>query len=405
MNDPVSPQDATAELLVRLARAMHAAGSPAYRLEEALTKVAAGERLEAQFFSTPTSIFAAFGSGIDQRMVLARVAPGDVDLERMHELAELLEALSEGRLDRSGAIARLDAIEARVPRYGPTLSMVAFAAVSAGAARFFGGGWIELAVAAAVGLVIGLLAAWLGPRPAGARVFELVAAGTASLLATLAAATGVGHNAFLVTLAGLIVLVPGLTLTVAMNELASRHLVAGSARLAGALTTFVVLAFGVAIGAQIGSIPGIPTPIVPVPTPAWTEPLALLCSAAGLTVLLRARPRDFPWVLAAAVLAVVGGRLGAAALGPELGAFLGALVIGLAGNAFARWTRRPAAILQVPGLLLLVPGSVGFRSLAALLERETLAGIQTAFSMVLVSIALVAGLLVAGAVLSPRRAL
>lgn len=302
-------------------------------------------------------------------------------------------------------MARLEAIEGRPPRYGPLVSTLAFGAVSAGAARFFGGGWPDLAVAAGVGVAIGLLARWLGSRPSGPRVFELLAAFLASVLATVAAVLGCGNTPFLVALAGLIVLVPGLTLTVAMNELASRHLVAGSARLAGAITSFVVLAFGVAIGARLGTIFGAP-PVVPLePTPAWTLALALLLSASGLTVLLRARPRDFGWILAAAVLAVASGRLGAAALGPELGAFVGALLVGLAGNAFARWAHRPAAVLQVPGLLLLVPGSVGFRSLAALLERETLAGIQTAFSMVLVSIGLVAGLLVAGALLSPRRAL
>jgi uncharacterized membrane protein YjjB (DUF3815 family) len=58
----------------------------------------------------------------------------------------------------------------------------------------------------------------------------------------------------------------------------------------------------------------------------------------------------------------------------------------------------------VPGILMLVPGSVGFRSLIALLERQALAGVETAFSTVLTAVALVAGLLIAG-VLAPERRL
>ena len=45
---------------------------------------------------------------------------------------------------------------------------------------------------------------------------------------------------------------PGLTLTAAMTELATRHLASGTARLSGAFITFLAIAFGVALGNRIG---------------------------------------------------------------------------------------------------------------------------------------------------------
>jgi uncharacterized membrane protein YjjB (DUF3815 family) len=60
---------------------------------------------------------------------------------------------------------------------------------------------------------------------------------------------------------------------------------------------------------------------------------------------------------------------------------------------------------MVPGILFLVPGSVGFRSFASLLESDVVSGVETAFRMALVAIALVAGLLVANVVVPPRKAL
>jgi uncharacterized membrane protein YjjB (DUF3815 family) len=60
-------------------------------------------------------------------------------------------------------------------------------------------------------------------------------------------------------------------------------------------------------------------------------------------------------------------------------------------------------VIVVPGILLLVPGSVGFRSLTSLIEREALTGIETAFSMILTAIALVAGMLMAGVIVPERR--
>ncbi|HEX7977062.1 MAG TPA: threonine/serine exporter family protein, partial [Gemmatimonadaceae bacterium] len=50
----------------------------------------------------------------------------------------------------------------------------------------------------------------------------------------------------------------------------------------------------------------------------------------------------------------------------------------------------------VPGILLLVPGSVGYRSMSAMMDRDTVAGIDIAFTMILTAVSLVAGLLIAG---------
>jgi uncharacterized membrane protein YjjB (DUF3815 family) len=133
--------------------------------------------------------------------------------------------------------------------------------------------------------------------------------------------------------------------------------------------------------------------------------VALAVAPLTFTVLLRAQPRDAGWILVVGVLGVLGGRMGARALGPELGVFLGALTVGIASNLYTRLLRRPATVTMVPGLLLLVPGSVGFQSLVALLGRDVLPGIQTAFTMVLMAIALVAGLLAANIVApAPRGA-
>ncbi|HXU44279.1 MAG TPA: threonine/serine exporter family protein, partial [Thermoanaerobaculia bacterium] len=205
----------------------------------------------------------------------------------------------------------------------------------------------------------------------------------------------------------LITLVPGLSLTLAMSELSTRDLSSGSARLANALMIFFTLAFGVAFGAQVASLVlgGTPLSAVPIPLPAWTEIMALVVAPLGFVVLLRASPRDAPWILIAGLTAYLGVRLGARALGPQLGAFVGAVAVGAGSNLYARFLDRPAAITQVPGILFLVPGSIGFKSLAALLESDVVSGIETAFRMTLVAIALVAGLLVANVVVPPRKAL
>jgi uncharacterized membrane protein YjjP (DUF1212 family) len=72
---------------------------------------------------------------------------------------------------------------------------------------------------------------------------------------------------------------------------------------------------------------------------------------------------------------------------------------------FASFGPPEALRTGVPGLMLLVPGSLGFRSVHSLLARDIVGGVGTAFSMVLVGVAIVAGQLIANTVVPPRKAL
>jgi uncharacterized membrane protein YjjB (DUF3815 family) len=244
----------------------------------------------------------------------------------------------------------------------------------------------------------------IGALPRIGGVFEPLAAFLAS-----AAAIGLAHllgpmSVLTATVAGLIVLLPGLTLTTAMTELATRHLASGVARLSGAFSTFLTLAFGVALGNRVGEALFGAAPAAPaVGGSEWASLVALIVAPLCFTVILRAEPRDAPWIVLAGALGVMGGRVGAATLGVELGTFAGSLVVALAGSVYERWRRRQASVVVVPGILLLVPGSVGFRSLTSLMDRQAVTGIETAFSMILTAIALVAGMLVAGVILPERR--
>ncbi len=409
MNGTQPPAGAV-ELVTRLGRALHLYGASAHRIEESMARLAAHLGLEAQFFTSPTAIFASFGGAGGERTVLLRIEPGSPDLQKRVETESLLSDLLAGRLEAATAVRRLEEILAAPPRYGAAMTTAAFALTSGSAARFFGGGWREIAAAAAIGLAIGLLALALTGRPTASRLFEPLAAflatGAAAVLASLAAGTAWAPLApYVAALAGMIVLVPGLTLTLAMSELGARHLVSGSARLAGALIVFLLIGFGAAAGQRAASVLAGPAPLAEaVPLPAWTELAALAVTAFGLTVLFRARPADYGWVLAGAAVALYGSRAGDRLLGPQFAAFAGAFLLGLAANLLRRLRDRPTALLQVPGLMLLVPGSLGFRSISALLSRDVLSGVEAAFTTILVAVSLVTGLLIANVVAAPRRA-
>lgn len=393
--------------VVDLARALHRYGTTAHRLENALNLVSRRLGLEAQFFSTPTAVFVSIQTPREPQTILIRVDPGKLDLGKLAELDAVAGQVLRGELTVTEAGWRVREITEAPERYGPWLTTFSFALASATAAEFFGGGWREILAGSAVGLLIGLYARLSGSRPALDRVFDPVAASLASFVATLLALWLPPLAVYTVTLSGLIVLVPGLSLTLAISELATRDLASGSARLAGTIMTFLAIAFGVALGAQLAwRLAGSwPTPVTPAGLPLWGELIALSLAPLGFVVLFRANLRDAPWIILSGLVAFLGVRFGGQFLGPQLGAFAGAAAVGAGSNLYARTFDRPAAVTQVPGIVFLVPGSVGFQSLSSLLEKDVVSGVGTAFQMTLVASALVTGLLVANVLVPPRKAL
>jgi uncharacterized membrane protein YjjP (DUF1212 family) len=395
---------AARDFILKLGRGLHSYGYPAHRLEDALVGVAERLGIQGHFFSMPTALFASFEDPDGQRTYQIRIEPGGVNLEKLTLLDETASAVAQGRLSPSEGGARLDAIMSAPARYGALSTTLAFAVASGAASRFFDGGPHELLVAASIGLLTGLLAAASGRVTPLGRVFEPLASAIAAFTATAAARFVPPVSFYVATVAGLIVLVPGFPLTVALTELATRNLVSGTARLMGAVGTFLAMGFGVAFGTTLGErLFGSARASASPPLPEWTLYAALLAAPLGFTVLLKARPREAPWIALSGMLGFFGARYGAQLLGPQIGAFLGAVAVSSFGNVYARVLGRPASVTIVPGLLLLVPGSVGFRSFALLLQEQTVVGLGTAFSMMLVAISLAIGLLFGSVLVPPRR--
>jgi len=403
-------QHLASHFILHLARALHAHGYPAHRLESVLGEVSARLGVEAQFFTTPTSIFAGFGPQDAQRTHLLRVEPGEPNLGHLSRLDAIMTDVVDGRITASEGSVRIGQLLQEPPRWTRWQTLVAFVLASASVSCFFGVSVFDAFLAGALGLVAGLCALTASRVPSLAPVLEPFTAGIVSTLAFAAAGLTGGGNAYQTSLAGLIVLLPGLTFTIGLTELSTRHLASGTARLSGALVTFLGLGFGVALGAKAGGALAALAQaqelvwLVQSPRVAWwTEVVAVVLAPLCFAVLLRADRRDVGWIVLAGAAAYVTSRYAGRAMGEELGAFLGALVVSAGSNLLALWRRATAMVTQVPGLLILVPGSIGFRSVTSLLGNETVLGIDTAFRVAIVGISLAAGILAGNVVTGLSR--
>jgi uncharacterized membrane protein YjjP (DUF1212 family) len=385
--------------VLALAQALHGCGTPVHRLEAVIQAICEALDIAVSCFATPTCLFISSHRGTE----MIRVEPGGEDLGRMVAIDRVAAQVARGEISALAGHRTLDRIALQPSRYGPGCTVGAFGLASAAVSVLFGRTAEEALVSLALGLGVGLLALQTSRSSRLSGLFEGLAAAGAAMAASLLS-TVVALEPRVVTLTAVIMLVPGFTLTVAMSELATGHLAAGTARAAKAGMAFLQLGLGAAIGWRLLDV--VPSLVSPAQV-AWGYGIqngALLAASLAMAILLRVRPRDLAVSLAAGLVAFYGSRWGGILLGGALGALVGALAVGLLANFQSRVRDVPAAVAATPGILMLVPGSLGFRGIDALLQHQTLAGVNAAFETFLVGACLVGGLLLANAILPPGRA-
>jgi len=412
MTDQIPPYDGPqpyessryASLVLNLGRALLHVGSPAHRLESAMQVMAQRLGLQAEFFSTPTSLIVSLGDGSRQQTYLARSEPGSPNLSKLADLTDVMDELAAGSVDPDEADRRVQAIDCAPPRFNQWWRFLAFVLIACGVSPLLGGGWRETVLATGLGVATALSVTLLGSHAERSQLIAPLAATSTTFLGTIWCGFDAQTALMPALIASIIALVPGMDLTTACRELATGHLVSGASRMASAAMMFALLTFGLVVGGLAGQALIGPIDLVnPDPLPQWMTGPGLLVAALGLVILFQGHRRDWIWMLLACMMAWATSFIGVATNAPVVGAFVGALIIGLTGNVFVRLTGRPGSIIHMPGLILLVPGSIGLRSLATLLENDVVSGIETALLTALIAVALTTGMIVSSALVPPRR--
>jgi uncharacterized membrane protein YjjP (DUF1212 family) len=395
-----------------LAWHLHAYGTTSQRLEAAIESVAKQLHLACEPWSNPTGIILSFsdpscaGGEADTTRII-RPGLGGTNLNKLCEADSIAEEVICGRMGVSEGRAALRALDRADTVKEKTMQALAFALASSAVAGLFRLPWLDIATAGVVGLLIGSLAMAAQTRPRLGEAFEALAGLLAATVAIIVSSFIAPLNLNTVIIASLIVLLPGMNFALASNELSSRHLVSGTARFAGALMTIVSLTIGTAIALAIAKYAGI-EPHVRAwrPLPDWAVWCAMLIGAYAFAILFQAQRRDYPLVMLSAACGYLISRYGGEWLGAQAGVFLAALITTVAGNAYARWASRPGALIRLPGIIMLVPGSIALRGVITLIQEQSInAGQEAALAALNTLMALLAGLLFGNLLVTARRSL
>jgi uncharacterized membrane protein YjjP (DUF1212 family) len=389
---------------------LHTYGTTAQRLEGAVVALSTRLGLDCEPWSNPTGLILSFSDpsrplGASDTTRVIRLAPGENDLYKLSESDRIAEAVAAGAMSIAQGHTALRALDRKPSLRWRATQLMAFALASGGVAGLWRLPWLDIGTATFIGLLIGVQAFLNERRPRLKEASDAVSALMAGAVAVLVSNFIQPLNLNSVIIASLVVLLPGMTLTNAVNELTSQHLVSGTARFAGAIATILKLTVGTLIALTLAQLLGLYPEVRALrPQPEWVEWASLVLVAYAFAVLFKAHRRDYGWVMAAAICGYLISRYAGQAWGTEVGIFLSALALTAAGNVFARWANKPGAIIRVPGIIMLVPGSNSLRGVLSLVQQQDLAvGNSALLTVINIVMALIAGLLFGNLLLPARK--
>ncbi|MFG0258364.1 MAG: threonine/serine exporter ThrE family protein [Phycisphaerales bacterium JB043] len=390
----------TIRFLLEAGLAMARLNVASHELEDVMDEVSRQLGVEARFNATPTSLFVGIGDGSDQHTHMLVVDRRSPNLARLSALHGLLRRVSVGQIGVEDALEELREIHARTRRGRLSWQVLMFIGVAGSSLVLSGASWADIAASSAVG---GLVAVFIYFAAGSKRLSPMIEF-CACLLAG-ASSSLLGHlfpplNVFAVTLGAVLMLLPGMSLTTAVGEVAANALVSGSARLIGAVTVLISMTFGVALGLKLGPSR---VSLVTASPDLLLESAALLIGGVCIVASFGARARHVPAGVVAGLIAYATSKHVGLWWSPDVGPVAGAFAVGLFSNVYARLTGQPASVALLPGVILLVPGSVGFRAIHALLDHNTMAGVEHLVAMVAVAMGIVTGLLMANMMCPARK--
>lgn len=369
-------------------------GGETYRAEDTVLHMAHALHLnEADVFAVPSGLFISFTDENGERKTsVSRVYLKGTHLARVDRVNQLSRKLSSGDLDPDELIKELKKAE----KIGDELAwwyapLTAFFS-AAGFAVMFGGGPVDMLIGGFCAALTQIVPCLFRGRDAAGMVGTMAGGILCALIPLwFQACTGLGAPEAIIA-AAIMPLVPGLSMTNAVQDVIRGDMVSGVAHCARAIMIAVMVAGGAVVGTHLYDLLHLTAPEVRLQAeiPFFRQMLWMFVSStvagAGFGALLYAPRKAIIW----------GGLLGGLGftaywLAMQFGAaetaamFVGALIASIGAQLSARRLKMIATVFVTIAIIPLVPGLGLYRAMRAMAQGLTAQGMATlAHAMALV---------------------
>jgi len=358
-------------------------GGETYRAEDTVIRMAHALGLEEpDAFAIPSGLFISFTNEDGERITsVSRVHLCGTRLVRVDRVNQISRLLSDGLLDADeliGALQQASRIGDGTPRwYAPLTAFIS----AAGFAVMFGGGFMEFLLGGLCGALTQIVPLLLRGRDSGGMAGTLLGSVLCALIPLL-------FHEYLgpclteaVIAAAIMPLVPGLSMTNAVQDILRGDMVSGVAHCARAVMVAAMVAGGALIGTFLSTVVGLSAQsqaaasTLPVILQALILLAASFLAGAGFGMLQSAPQKAVLW---GGVLGMMGYMAYWALM--QLGVseapamFLGMLLAAIGAQVFARKLKMISTVFVTISMMPMVPGLGLYRAMSALAQGDLMQG-------------------------------
>ncbi|MBR8537744.1 threonine/serine exporter family protein [Carboxylicivirga sediminis] len=391
------------KFIVQLGKALHIYGVPSYKSQIYLTEISEKKDIKGSFMDTPTWINYVFYEEDEHTYNHVEcVPPGELNLGALSQVVEITNNVITNELNFAEAKEQIIELQNKPNSYNKLVELLSFMFSAGSFCVLLNTNWLSVIVATFIGaLVYGITLMARHSSYLRSTLESMVAFGatiTTGLLSTVLPEL----NISMTILASIIVFIPGLSLTTALEEITSRSLVSGTAKLFDALVSLFKQFFGVVLGlALLPLFIEIKPHVVIDDIPQWVDFAAILILSLSLMPVFKVRPKDIPLGMVTGFVCFYTTLL-LGFTGILVSIFFGTIVAVAISKLFTHLTKVPRLVYLIPGIIMLVPGSKAFIGLSTLFLDAQVSNSNMGEQVLYIFMGIIGGLIFSGTFMDRR---
>ncbi len=394
------------EFLTELGKALTASGISVVDITSILEKIAQAYDAKAEILVFPTMLLLKIGEQESAPLNAAIQKPGLLPLNQVSEIYDLIYMAEAGKISPIEGKKCLRKILSEKHKFGPLGILFGYILFSMGIGMLLQPTPEQLIVSGVLGAIVGILLIFSRGRTRFLLILPVVAALIVTSLSIWGVKYGLVTGSVAMLLPALAYFLPGATLTTGMFELAYGEIISGASRVIYGTAILFLILFGVLVGIQITGISQQNFLVTnPLNALGWWAPyLGVFIFAMGMYLFMSIKNKDLPWVILILYIAFFGQQAGNHFVGGVFGAFSGSLLMTISGTIIERLDHKTPSIVSImPAFWILVPGALGFMSLATLVSQNYFTAITDGIMVAMTIVAISLGLLIGAVITEPLK--
>jgi uncharacterized membrane protein YjjP (DUF1212 family) len=386
------------QYIIELGKALHVYGIPSYKIQTYLTKVSKTEGITGVFMDLPTWINYVFYEEDGQTYnYIECIPPGVLNLGALSRIEEVTNKVISKEINNNDVEKELELINNDAKKVNHLALILSFSIGAGAFSLMIGTNWISLVFSFLLGALVYLFV-FLSTKSS---YFETILDSLISFVVTVLAC--VLHlifpdfNVGITILSAIIIFVPGLAITTALEEITSKNLVSGGAKLFDSIISLFKQFFGVLLGLAImSSLIDFKQLAHISDLPKWVMLCGIPLFSISLLAIFQVRKKDM-------LLGIITGgsvfflTVLFSGFGVLLSTFIGTIAAVAISNFFSRITKSPKTVYLTQGIILLVPGSKSFMGLSNSFLNSSIITADNLYEQVaFILMGIIGGLLFAG---------